>query len=164
MRDNACQELQTVDIIETIEGRPYVRIKLFGEEKMGLLDSGASITLKRLCPLMVERRAEFSKETISVTTANGGQLEALGSLNIPFEFNKRKFRRMGIRSKTAQQRNEFMASSVEDDAKIKGGGVCNVYWEVRSCHLQLSRMTKEESLQFEQSHRVDTNLIFSFFL
>lgn len=77
--------------MEIINGRPYLGLKLYGVQMSGLLDSGASVTIKCLCPLIQKRKVDIKPKIMTVTTANGGEVNILGALMIPYECHGKKF-------------------------------------------------------------------------
>lgn len=72
------------------DGRPTLEVMLCGVKRRGLLDSGATLTIKRLCPLIEERRADIKKKFVNIRAANGGSLEVLGVMRLPYECDGRK--------------------------------------------------------------------------
>lgn len=68
------------------DGRPYLNVRMFNKKVTGLLDSGASITVKRWCPLIKDHEKELRKTNISLKVANNEYLEVVGCMNIPYEY------------------------------------------------------------------------------
>lgn len=60
-RVHASDVKQRQEKVEILNRRPRVNVKLYEKGKNGPLDSGTFITLKRLCPLIRKKRADFRK-------------------------------------------------------------------------------------------------------
>lgn len=75
------------------DNRPFLKVRILGSEFMGLLDSGAQITIvgnkieEELQKLGI-KKIEIDSGTIK--TADGKPLAATGIMNIPFEYNNKK--------------------------------------------------------------------------
>lgn len=83
-------------LIQTIENdnRPHANVKIFDDKFVGLLDSGANVTVmgKDYCSYSPKWGLDISKKRSSVRVADGNQLRSLGTILLPFEYNgKRKY-------------------------------------------------------------------------
>lgn len=70
------------------DNRPYIEVFLFDQPFRGLLDSGASITVKRLCPVIQEHANQILTTTMSLRAANLGTLKVLGQLQTPIRYRE----------------------------------------------------------------------------
>lgn len=70
--------------------RPYANVLLFDKAFRGLLDSGASVTVKRWCPVVEEHLSDLRPSSRALTAANSGTLDVLGEMVIPITYGNKK--------------------------------------------------------------------------
>lgn len=83
-------EIGIVRVNTSLDGRPFINVFVFDELRSGLLDSGAAVTVKALCPLIQRKRADIKTRTVQIKAANGSPLEVIGTLRIPYVFQNRQ--------------------------------------------------------------------------
>lgn len=66
---------------------PHVTVKIFGTELVGLLDSGASISVISSIELIKLWNLKIQKLNLKVFTANGENLKCYGFVNLPYTFD-----------------------------------------------------------------------------
>lgn len=71
------------------DDRPFVEVKIFGHACTGLLDSGASVTVKQACPLIERQKNKLKPSDVVLRAANSGFINVLGTMTIPFEYKNR---------------------------------------------------------------------------
>lgn len=70
----------------TEDNRPYLKVTLFNHPCIGLLDSGASITVKKICPIIRKHQDALQDTTITLKAANKAYLKVLGEMVIPLQY------------------------------------------------------------------------------
>lgn len=74
-----------IKIINTeADGRPFLEVSVYGVKFIGLLDSGASVTVIRDCETLRRNHKSLTRTDITLRVANKGYLAVLGQVRIPF--------------------------------------------------------------------------------
>lgn len=76
--------------------RPFVEVELYNVVRRGLLDSGATVTLKAWCPLIEKMKGQIEVSGVTLKAANKQPIAVLGTLEIPYTFRNRKFKHKTI--------------------------------------------------------------------
>lgn len=71
-----------------LDNRPYLDVVIYGKSFSGLLDSGASVTVMRDCPL-IQQNATIEPSNVTLRAANKGFLPVIGQTCIPVAFNNK---------------------------------------------------------------------------
>lgn len=80
-----------VEIPRNTDKRPYVTVSMLGVKRRGLLDSGATSTIKAFCPLINKNKKDLKPTNVRLRAANGQELEVLGVLDAKYKFGTKEF-------------------------------------------------------------------------
>lgn len=81
---NQAKEIEVLNSISDI--RPFLEVSIYNRRFKGLLDSGATVTVKKYCSVIKEHEHEMTHTNVSLKVANKGFLEVLGRMEIPFQY------------------------------------------------------------------------------
>lgn len=129
--NNQAPQTNPVKVLNTIgDKRPFIEVSIYNKKIKGLLDSGASITVKRYCLLIQQYEQEMEKTNIALRVANKGFLEVLGKMIVPYEYMNRRITLPTIIVADLEQDlllgYDFWQSAGLEIVKIQKGGVLAV--------------------------------------
>lgn len=82
------KSIETTKLLDSDDGRPFTKIKIFNDELICLLDSGANISAlgKSSLDFVNRNNVQLRKIKSSVLTANGSRTEVIGYCSLPVTY------------------------------------------------------------------------------